>query len=63
MRTIDQPLAPPVTCSVCGFELRGDPDDEPDHPTGPVCGNCWRARADDELLWAIQASGSDDDLW
>ena len=40
-------------CSVCGAALTGDPDDDPWHPTGPVCGDCVRARADDELLWAL----------
>lgn len=54
---------PPLTCSVCGDELVGDVDDDPLAPGGPVCGECWRARADDELLWAIDATDPDAGLW
>lgn len=43
-------------CSVCGQELVGDPDDEVTHPTGPMCGDCYRARAFDDQLWALDAS-------
>jgi hypothetical protein len=57
MWTLDQPFGPQVACSVCGAALTGDADDDPGHPAGPVCGDCARARADDELTWALGATG------
>lgn len=42
-----------VICSVCGLPLAGDPDDEPDHPNGPLCGSCGRAREFDQTLWEV----------
>jgi hypothetical protein len=60
---IPGPLAAPPVCTVCGEELTGDIDDDPQAPGGPVCGDCWRARADDELMWALDASDPDHDLW
>lgn len=56
-------VGPQPVCSVCGVMLTGDLDDDPWHPTGPVCGECVRSRADDELMWAIEATGQDDDIW
>jgi hypothetical protein len=63
VRSLDHPNERPVVCSVCGAELTGDPDDEPDHPSGPLCEDCSRGRADDELMWALGTFGDDDDLW
>ncbi len=40
-----------VICGVCGLALTDDPDDQRDHPTGPVCGPCTRAREFDQTLW------------
>jgi hypothetical protein len=48
---------------VCGVGLAGDLDDDPWHPTGPVCGDRVRARADDELVWAIHAADDDLGIW
>jgi hypothetical protein len=60
---IPDPLAAPPVCTVCGDELTSDIDDDPQAPGGPVCGDCWRARADDELMWSLDASDPDHDLW
>ncbi len=57
------PLLARSVCSVCGDELTGDADDDPLAFGGPVCGECWRAREDEEILWALDASDPDDDLW
>jgi hypothetical protein len=46
-----------ATCSVCGQLLTGDPDDQPDPPAGPMCGECSRAREFDQTLWEADASG------
>jgi hypothetical protein len=48
----DEPLDPPV-CGVCGLPLTGDADDRPDHPAGPLCGPCHRAREFDQTLWEL----------
>ncbi|MFN8621575.1 MAG: hypothetical protein U0869_12605 [Chloroflexota bacterium] len=45
------PWRPDAVCTVCGQPLAGDPDDQPDHPAGPICGACVRAREFDETLW------------
>lgn len=63
MWRVADPLTTRPVCTVCGDELTGDVDDDPLDPGGPVCGDCWRARADDELMWALDASDPDDDLW
>jgi hypothetical protein len=62
MWTLD-PSTEPLRCSICGDQLTGDGDDDPGHPTGPMCGECFRAREFDEQLWAMEASEQDDDLW
>lgn len=53
----------PTNCTVCGVGLAGDLDDDPWHPTGPVCGDRVRACADDELVWAIHAADDDLGIW
>jgi hypothetical protein len=63
MWDLDQPTEPLPVCDVCGAVLAGDPDDDAWHPTGPVCGACVRARSDDELMWALDVSGQDEDIW
>lgn len=63
MWRVADPLTTRPVCTVCGDELTGDVDDDPLDPGGPVCGDCWRARADDELMWALDTSDPDDDLW
>lgn len=50
------------TCGVCGLPLADDPDDRPDHPAGPLCGPCHRARAFDETLWELDLT-ADGDPW
>lgn len=57
----DDPVAVPI-CGVCGRSLSGDPDDRPDHPAGPRCGPCHRAREFDETLWELDL-GTDGDPW
>lgn len=54
----DHPL-----CTVCRQALTGDPDDEPTHPAGPMCGDCYRARAFDDQLWALGGADGEDGLW
>jgi hypothetical protein len=40
-------------CSICGLPLGYSTDDQPDWPTGPMCGECYQARQmDDEIFWA-----------
>ncbi len=52
-----------VTCTVCGTTLTNDRDDDPSHPTGPMCGLCYRARAFDDQLWATGATNEEGGLW
>jgi len=63
MWSLDKPDERPPRCSVCGAELTGDADDDPWHPTGGVCGYCARARADDELMWALGTHDQDEGIW
>ncbi len=63
--TPSTPLGDPwrvLLCGICGLPLVGDPDDRPDHPAGPMCGPCHRAREFDELLWRsdLQAGRTED---
>jgi hypothetical protein len=46
------PDAPaPVPCTTCGSPLGYSYDDQPDGPTGPLCGACYQAdQSDDEEL-------------
>lgn len=42
----------PLTCASCGAPLGESYDDQPDWPTGPMCGECYQARQmDDEIFW------------
>lgn len=46
-------------CSICGRPLGIFPEDQPDWPGGPICGDCYQARQmDDEIWWSESA---DDD--
>jgi hypothetical protein len=38
----------PLVCVICGQALTGDAEDRPDWPTGPMCGECYRARQTDD---------------
>lgn len=44
----------PLYCVICGEELVGLPDDQPDWATGPMCGNCYQARETDNDIWASE---------
>ena len=44
-------------CVICGDELVGLPDDQPDWPSGPMCGECYQAREMDNDLWAAELNG------
>ncbi len=46
----------PLYCTVCGRPLEGDPDDHPDPPFGPMCGESYRAREFDQTLWELDWS-------
>lgn len=52
-----------LRCQVCGQPLLGDPEDQPDPPLGPLCGECYRGQQmDDEVEWSAGlGSGADDD--
>jgi hypothetical protein len=50
----------PLFCVICGNELVGLPDDQPDWPTGPMCGDCYQARETDNDIWASELSDVDD---
>jgi hypothetical protein len=50
---------PPVACTICGSELNGGPDEQPDWPSGPLCGNCYQAREMDNELWWSDQMGDD----
>jgi len=51
--------APDLACSICDRPLGLFPEDQPDWPTGPICGDCYQARQmDDEIWWSESA---DDD--
>jgi hypothetical protein len=41
------PLDEEAACRICDRPLTGDPDDQPDPPLGPMCGDCHRARQRD----------------
>ena len=39
------------SCILCGRALGRSADDQPDWPTGPMCGDCYQARELDNELW------------
>ena len=50
---LDEPTGEDLTCGLCGRPLGELPDDQPDWPTGPMCGECYQARQmDDEIWWS-----------
>lgn len=61
--TLNEPLASQPVCTVCSDRLVGDPDDDPLHPGGAMCGDCFRARAFEQVLWELEAADRDDDPW
>jgi hypothetical protein len=48
-------------CVVCGNALVGLPDDQPDWPTGPMCGECYQAREMDNDIWAMELNADDEE--
>ena len=63
MWAFEHPDTPPPVCTVCRAPLAGDPDDDPWHPMGAVCGDCARSRTDDELIWALDTRAPDEAVW
>lgn len=43
-----------LVCILCGRPLGYSSDDQPDWPTGPMCGDCYQARETDNDMWADQ---------
>ncbi|MEP7378033.1 MAG: hypothetical protein ABI725_00565 [Chloroflexota bacterium] len=52
--------AQPLFCLICGRELVGEPDDQPDWPGGSMCGDCYQARETDNDIWASELTDDDD---
>lgn len=53
-------LDPPTDCAICGRPLGYSIDDQPDWPTGPMCGECYQSRQmDDEIAWTQEESTDD----
>jgi len=50
----------PPACGVCQQPLSGHPDDDPDHPAGPLCGACVRAREFDETVWELELANGEE---
>jgi hypothetical protein len=48
---------PELYCTICGRPLGFLPDDQPDWPTGPMCGECYQAREMDNELWWSEQDG------
>ncbi len=42
---------PELYCTLCGRRLGALLDDQPEWPTGPMCGECYQAREMDNELW------------
>ena len=48
----------PLECVVCARPLGIFPEDQPDWPTGPICGDCYQAQQmDDEIFWSMHDDG------
>lgn len=46
---------PELYCTICGRPLGQFPEDQPDWPTGPMCGDCYQAREMDNEIWWSEA--------
>ena len=53
---MDTALAPDdeLICHLCARPLGYSTDDQPDWPTGPMCGDCYQAREMDNDIWAAE---------
>ena len=50
-----------LICSICGQPLGYNPEDQPDWPTGPMCGDCYQSRELDNDIWAAEWLNNDVD--
>ncbi|HUR17154.1 MAG TPA: hypothetical protein VMZ33_07695 [Candidatus Limnocylindrales bacterium] len=50
-----------LSCTLCGRPLGYSTDDQPDWPTGPMCGDCYQAREMDNDIWAAELDEDDED--
>lgn len=54
---LDEMEDEPVLCTLCARPLGIFPEDQPQWPTGPMCGDCYQARQmDDEIWWSENAT-------
>ena len=49
-----------ISCVICGRPLGLNPDDQPDWPTGPMCGDCYQSRELDNDIWAAKLDAETD---
>jgi hypothetical protein len=49
-----------LSCTLCGRPLGYSSDDQPDWPTGPMCGDCYQAREMDNEIWWSEQEQEDD---
>ena len=57
--TEQDPTEPELLCVLCGRPLGYSTDDQPDWPTGPMCGDCYQARELDNDLWDMELNSDD----
>ena len=49
-----------AACAICGRPLGYSTDDQPNWPTGPMCGECYQSRQlDDEIAWTDESGDED----
>lgn len=60
--SLDQgPEVPALECTLCGRPLGGNTDDQPDWPTGPMCGDCYQARELDNDIWMSELDQAEEE--
>ena len=62
MDMFDTTDALPLPCSLCGRPLGESTDDQPDWPTGPMCGDCYQAQQMDDEIWWSESDDSVENL-
>jgi hypothetical protein len=50
-------------CAICGRPLGYSLDDQPNWPTGPMCGECYQSRQLDDEIASTAEVLNDDDLF
>jgi hypothetical protein len=55
-------MAETLTCVTCGRPLGESSDDQPDWPTGPMCGDCYQARQMDDEIWWSEEDAEENEL-